>query len=365
MSFPALLLFLAYFAVGNLYADPANPTAEARERSLAKHGVLDLVAYDFELQGPVSLRGDWEFYWNELLYPADFLNQEKKPKAFRPVPANWKTYETDGAGLPLYGYATYRLLVYTRGNVNEYGLRLKRVYSAYRVFVNGNLVVETGSLQPRLEEIQAQLPVKTAFFSSTSPLLEIIIQVGNPYYYRSGILFPPELGTQQQISKKQVSALSADVFLLGVIAIMAAYFLVISFLTPDYRKSSLFFSLFCLVVGLRVMLITGERVLYQFFPDMSLLVDVRIQAFGIYLLIPSFLSVIYFMFPSQGNRKVLQFVVWASLAYLAVAVVGSPKLGGPILAAYYPFINRRTRLHVRHRAARHPGEGPPTRRWNA
>ncbi len=337
LRLPPLLLVVLSMP-GGLFATPGNGFPAPGDGLRSKEGFLDLSNHDFSRDGSVLLAGEWEFYWNELLSPQDFREGRPSVPSFRHVPANWKTYNSGDGFLPLYGFGTYRLKIRTEGGQNEFGLRLKRIYSAYRVYVNDAIVVETGVIKRNLDEVVPRLPVKTAFFSSSSRDLDVVIQVANPYYYRSGILYPPELGTQEQISRKQVFALSIDVFLLGVIAIMSVYFLVLFFLIPDYRMSSLYFSLFCLVVGLRVMLITGERILYQLIPDMSLFLDSKIQAFGIYPLIPTFLACIFNMFPARGNPKIVRFITVASAGYLIASLVTSPKFGGPILMAYYPFL---------------------------
>ncbi|MCX7788106.1 MAG: ATP-binding protein, partial [Spirochaetes bacterium] len=103
------------------------------------------------------------------------------------------------------------------------------------------------------------------------------------------------------------------------------------------RYSSLFFALFCTVVGLRVALISGERFLYYLVPHLELKIDMLLQGFGIYLLIPTFLSFIYFLFPGRGNEKLIKFIGASSLLYLIATLILPVKLHGYILAAYYPF----------------------------
>ena len=66
--------------------------------------------------GPVSLSGEWEFYWEQLLTPQDFRG-ERRPAATRlaNLPELWNSYqipgENDTQRLTGDGYATYRLLV--------------------------------------------------------------------------------------------------------------------------------------------------------------------------------------------------------------------------------------------------------------
>jgi hypothetical protein len=39
---------------------------------LAREGVINLSSIDLHNIDPVSLDGEWEFYWNQLLTPEDF-----------------------------------------------------------------------------------------------------------------------------------------------------------------------------------------------------------------------------------------------------------------------------------------------------
>jgi len=47
---------------------------------LAAKGVLDLTNWDFERDGPVNLTGEYEFYWNQLLNPQDFIQNRSSLK---------------------------------------------------------------------------------------------------------------------------------------------------------------------------------------------------------------------------------------------------------------------------------------------
>ncbi|GEM_PF-3122557 len=303
----------------------------------ADKGILDLSNIDLTKSGPVLLRGEWEFYWDTWIDPVQATSISPLQKQYVPVPANWKTYSHVASSPSLYGKASYRLKVITDGKIHLYGLRLKRIYSAYRLFVNGMLVASNGTLKESLEETEGQLAVRTVYFTAFTPSLDIVLHVANPYYYRAGILSPPELGAQQSLERVHILAVASDVFLLGVIAIMAAYYYILSFTLVKHRYSSLFFALFCTAVGLRVALISGERFLYYLIPSLELKMDMLLQGFGIYLLIPTFLSFIYFLFPARGNVKLIKFIGASSLLYLIGTLVLPVKLHGYILTAYYPF----------------------------
>ena len=303
---------------------------------VAEKGILDLREYDFPERGPLLLKGDWEFHWDALIPPAAFGGPDPARGEYRMVPGNWKNYTIRGGRLPITGSATYRLRVATNGREREFGLRLKRIYSAYRLYINGALAAENGVVGRGADDTEARLAIKTVFFDTYTTTIEIVLQVANPYYHRAGILIPPELGTQEQISRKHINALATDLFLLGVICIMAAYFFVLFLMMRE--RSSLYFSAFCAVVGLRAALITGERFLYHVFPAMSLRTDMVLQTFAIYLLIPSFLAFLYHIFLRRSNLGITRFIAYVSLLFLVADLLTLPRLSGRILTLYYPFL---------------------------
>lgn len=57
---------------------------------IARQGVMDLYHFDINKKGKLALDGEWEFYYNQLFYPADFKNRTSlKPDAFAIVPGYW------------------------------------------------------------------------------------------------------------------------------------------------------------------------------------------------------------------------------------------------------------------------------------
>lgn len=51
----------------------------APHSSVAHNGKVTLISEDFKQNDLVSLDGDWEFYWDQLLTPADFT-RDKLPQ---------------------------------------------------------------------------------------------------------------------------------------------------------------------------------------------------------------------------------------------------------------------------------------------
>src|SRR5882724_443715 len=79
---------------------------------VARQGELDLSAWNFQKDGNLPLEGEWEFYWDRLLTPADFKNRTQPlPTGFAMVTGEWNSQVIGNRKFPGQGYATYRLRV--------------------------------------------------------------------------------------------------------------------------------------------------------------------------------------------------------------------------------------------------------------
>ncbi|HAK53143.1 MAG TPA: hypothetical protein DCM54_14750 [Gammaproteobacteria bacterium] len=64
----------------------AHWSAQAATSPLAKEGLLDLSDWDFSRDGNVNLRGDYEFYWEELLDTSSLLTKTPDTVIYLPKP---------------------------------------------------------------------------------------------------------------------------------------------------------------------------------------------------------------------------------------------------------------------------------------
>ncbi len=77
----------------------------------AAEGVMDLRKAQINDDFITKLNGEWEFYWEKLLLPNDFLSKRADRDLFGKVPAYWTSYKTGQVRMEPMGYATYRLTV--------------------------------------------------------------------------------------------------------------------------------------------------------------------------------------------------------------------------------------------------------------
>ena len=175
------------------------------------------------------------------------------------VPRSWND---PANGLPAFGSATYRLVVTLPETTTEpLGLYLKNISSAYRLFCNGTLIFENGTVSPRLDEIRGTNAPRTEFFEAHGRL-EIVLQVSNAEEPKGGMNSPPRLGYQSSIAPVLPRETILDAIIYAFILAMGLYHILLSIVHPE-EKASLYFGLLAVDLALRGAL-TSSRLLHQF-----------------------------------------------------------------------------------------------------
>ena len=95
-------------------------------------GQLNLSEHDFAQDGPIILKGPWQFYWKELLGPGDQRLEEKA--SYRQVPNAWMRSEPE-TGVTNFGYATWVLKMSGMRKATRLAFFLDSFQPAYKVIL--------------------------------------------------------------------------------------------------------------------------------------------------------------------------------------------------------------------------------------
>ncbi len=261
----------------------------------AINGNMYLDKYDFERQGIINLDGQWEVYNNELLTPEDLKN--RTPDQYLTIPDNLKEQlgENDA------GYMTLRLEIEAPKDV-IYGLRIKRLLSASKLWVNEIVQGEVGKVGKSYEDEKAiYLPIYS-YFMPEDGHIEIVIQTSD---YRE--VFPTiqsmELGLKDQIINESLIASGIDFIILGGLLVIELLFVSLYRRMPN-KKSYLFFVVLCLFIQLRCLFL-NERIIVHFFPNMPFELLSKTAALTYYLWIPVYVFFIKDVFSNMKKRTVI------------------------------------------------------------
>ena len=136
--------------------------------------------------------------------------------------------------------------------------------------------------------------------------MELIFQVSNFHHRRGGLWEIIQLGREKDLLKAQQKRLSFDLFLCGSILIMALYHLGL-YSVRKKDRSSLYFSIFCFLIALRL-LTTGGRYLILLFPDMSYGLMIKLEYLSFYLAVPAFGLFLESIFP-KFSKRILHLII--------------------------------------------------------
>lgn len=269
----------------------------------------------------IALHENWEFYWQELLTPADFARADSglsehegaplSPDAMVSIPASWTSYTINGERLPGHGYATYRTRIVIPDD-RPVALRVWKIGTASTIWINGDVALQSGVVGTSFERSDPAYQRTVIFVPETGGELDIVIQVSNFHHSRGGIRETVEVGLLSSIRTIVYTNSSIEIIAVGVLLVIFLYH-VLLFLADTSRRELFWFSLFCLSIFLRI------------FTDCSeiLFILTSMVSWNVYVLV-DYLTLVwipYLFFLFLATLYPHRFVAWqrAVLLYDAVA----------------------------------------------
>ena len=282
-------------------------------------GVLDLRDWNFTESGIVALDGEWNFYWNKFLSYQELA--KRKPELNIPVPETWDNYTIAHDFLPGEGFATYQIQVDTNLPVGTLlALRLKTVSSAYRVFINDKPLVEAGRIGTTVEEEKGEYTPQTAVFQIPNKEFNILIQVSNFHYARGGLWDSLYLGEADQIHNYENMLIGRENFFLGILVIMALFYMAVFFLLKEL-KYALYFSLLSLSAALCVDTV-GEFLLINSHFPFDMVINIWYGAPGWMMLF--LVMFMHELFPSVFSKTAAKIYLAVMIALQAIYIFIKP-----------------------------------------
>ncbi|MGE5370961.1 MAG: ATP-binding protein [Solirubrobacterales bacterium] len=318
-----ILLTAALLGFAGIYLHDSTYLAGNSFR--AKAGVLDLSAHPLDQQALYPLNGQWEFYWHQLLNPADFAGPNRPLKtAYIDVPRSWADTRLHGRSLPGTGYATYRLVVKTNRIQPALGLKLYYHGTAYRLFINGKLAAEKGKVGTTALTSQPSGDPNLVHFSPGSKNIEIIMQISNYHHRNGGFWTPIRLGSSSAVNSYHTRSLAIAVFLAGAFLIMVLYHLGIFVLRP-MERSSLYFAVMCFLVTLHVGA-KGETILKLVDPGLDWNALFALQYIPLYLAFALLNTFVHDLYQREYSRRVVIFWWIVTGFYIATVLLFPPLI---------------------------------------
>lgn len=297
-----------------------------------RSGTLDLAGWNPAGDEVLNLRGEWDFYWKELLTYSDLMDNNPQQAIRADVPAVWNKYEIDGKKLPGFGYATYRLKVVNAEKSTPLAFRIPTMSTAYRMYINDRLVASNGTVAADSELFRPDYRPVTVQVLPPASEFSIIVQVSNFVYARGGMWYSIDMGTPQQIHDLDRRIVYRDLFLTGSFFILGLYYLSI-FLLRREDKSSLYFAFMCLVVIGRTV-IHGDFAVYSILPFISFKGIVLVNYITLYWFPVTFALLMGDLFREEISKKAVR----AAVIYASAMSLFTLLLPVPFFTRYILFV---------------------------
>lgn len=277
-----------------------------------EHGFLDLSEWPVS-GGAVPLNGTWSFYPDQLLTPDDFLTNPPEGYILN-VPSSWNKQSIDGKLIDGFGHGTYRLVVMLPRDWAIYALKMPTVATSARVWANGQLIREQGVVgdSPETTSFQRKMDVVTAI--APDGRLEIVYQVANYYHRLGGLWSSVWLGSEGDIGNLRAKDLMFVWLIFGAFMVIAFYHLCLFIQLPADR-SLLWFSVFCLALGIRSVLV-DDCELGQFFPSSFAAFLYRLEYTCMFVGPLALIKFLEKLFHEEVNPKITRLMppIWIALA---------------------------------------------------
>lgn len=305
------LIAILYMIFSDQGANPA--------KIKAVDGVLDL--RELSDSPSVSLAGDWKFTAESFVSPADFESKAHNLE----VPGPWASNVQWG---------TYQLIVYLPDSWSEIGLRVRNIWSAHTIYVDGIPISEKGKVAENKQDTLPENPAYEVYFKPDERQLLITIHASNFYNTRGGIVLPIDIGDAELMKEDVNQDLSLEWTATLCLLLFSVFHLTIYLLrTKDeaFLYSGLHFLLLAFVIVLR-----GERLLIHQFPWLPFELYFRLQDTLTFL--TSLLLIVFItkMIPSIMKQKTLFLLILPLLVYaLLNAVLPARTVSGAQYMFFY------------------------------
>ena len=274
---------------------------------VVQNGRIDLADWSFKNDGPLELKGQWEFYWHHLYQTTDFRNNETAKPDYIKIRALWdKSLNKNYAQM---GYGTYRLNIFANSGKQYLKLYSKiAIYSSAKFFINGKPIGGNGVVGKSSEKSISSYYTSTEPFQLKPGENELIIQVSNfEKNRRGGLLFCPKIGELHDIARLDKKILIVNLLIIGGILIFIIYHFALFIMRRD-NNSALYFALFSLSLFLYFI---SQYALQYFISDYGMIRNIR--TFGWTMSIPAFILLLKSIFPKEINNWMLKFVIVISI----------------------------------------------------
>ncbi len=311
---------------------PTNNQEQAYQPPGAIAGIMNLEAIDWQDTTLVKLDGQWEFYPQNLLTPADFATTTF-PHDLVNVPGPWNSYmpaAENGSG-----YATYRLIIHAPPVSHPLALKFSAPRTAHKLWINGRLLSQEGVVSESADTAVAHFHDKVIFLDSHGGRIELVMQVSNYLHNKGGPRRSITLGDRDTLERQYNLSVAVNLFTFGFMIALGLFYSFF-YLIRRSEKTARYFALFVLSISLRE-ITTDTVILLQLFPALPESFILRLEYMTMFTLV-LYAWFVHALLPGKIPGWLIHGLSIAALLQLAVIVFAPVLLFTSILPINQLFI---------------------------
>jgi len=270
-----------YVVAGLLTILLVTQLIQSGRATIAHRGELDLS--DAVTGQAVRLKGDWDFYWDRLLRPADF-GKDRKPDAYIRVPSTWSSSRIRGERIPAVGDATYRLTIRHPWKGREIGIKLSRIGYAFELYADSTMIASGGSLSEASGGFEGRFAPQSVYFTPNSDrtILTVLVSSRIPYGW-SGLTDDIVIGERKTIEAETNGSIIANAF--NVSGRILLFVLFLAIFTMTRSRLAIAFSITAFVMTMRNSL-SRDMIFLRIFPSVPINTFIRLTIIFSFLTVP-------------------------------------------------------------------------------
>jgi signal transduction histidine kinase/CheY-like chemotaxis protein len=288
------------------------------EVAVSQKGVLDLRNH-LPTDSHILLDGEWKLYWHRLLTRPDTTAEY----AFVTYPALWSDLKWKGKPLPMQGYGTYELTILMPAKRAELlSLTMPDVYSAYHLYLNGQLAAANGTPGTTAETTTPYWAPRLVPLPANADTVRVLLQMANFHHSKGGPYKSISLGASEYQQASQRFNFALDTFLAGCLLMGGLFFLGL-YQFGYHDRTNLFFSLFAILYSYRIV---GSRqyVLHSLFPRLNWHLTLHLEYLTLFLSVAMFILYTRELYPLPRHRRMMLLLAGVISLFAVVTLLLPP-----------------------------------------
>lgn len=295
-----------------------STTVYAAKPPTAVGGLLDLRREHFD--SSIELKGQWKFYWKQLLSP-ETSTSANSPELVD-FPFLWHGHFLNGEELPSFGYATYTLTILLPQSSVPLSIAVPDMYSAYRLYLNQQIVAENGKVGTTKKDFIPYWQTRTVNIPANSDTIHLTLQIANFEHSKAGISNDLLIGKTESIRLQELQHTAIDLLLTGCLLMSGLYFLGL-FIMGNHDKAILMFALYSFVFSYRIFGIS-DYTLHSILPGISWYITIRLEYISLFAGIGIFSLYTCYLYPEASNLKLVRAIYVLCFLFAFASLVLPP-----------------------------------------